>query len=61
MQLDLSEVQTAVTDYLRRRGVVIEDASQVQLAIGSSTGEHLKIVGCSPVVVVYNAKRPEAP
>lgn len=59
VQLDMNEVQAAITDYLRKRGVIIEDASQVQLAIVDSTGSHLKIVGCSPIVVANNVKLPE--
>lgn len=59
MQLDTSEVQAAVTDYLRKRGVVIEDAHQVHLAIVNHTGGQLDIVGCAPVVVVTNVKLPE--
>jgi hypothetical protein len=59
MQLDTSEVQAAVTDYLRRRGVIIEDASQVRLQIVNHTGERLNIVGCSVVVVANNVKLPD--
>lgn len=59
MQLDTSEVQEAVTDYLRKRGVVIEDPRQVQLDIVGRGGGSINIVGCSPVVVVVGAKLPE--
>ena len=59
MQLDTDEVQAAVTDYLRKRGVVIKDALQVHLAIVSHTGGRIEIVGCSPVVLVTNVKLPE--
>jgi hypothetical protein len=58
MQLDTSEVQTAITEYLRKRGVIIEDPRQVHLSIISQHGEHRNIVGCSPVVVVLDAKLP---
>lgn len=49
MQFDTSEVQATVTDYLRRRGVVVDDASRVQVKIVDESGTRLKIVGCSPV------------
>ena len=58
MQLDASEVQAAVTDYLRKRGVVIEDARQVQLVIINASGTRMDIVGCSPVVVAHNVTLP---
>ena len=59
MQLDPSEVQAAVTAYLRTRGVVVEDERQVSLVIVNPTGGRIDIVGCSPVVVVTNVKLPE--
>ena len=59
MQLDTSEVQAAVTDYLRKRGVVIEDARQVHLAIVDAAGTRIRIAGCSPVVVAHNVTLPE--
>lgn len=59
MQLDASEVQAAVTEYLRRRGVVVGDTRQVQLEIVDPSGARMKILGCSAVVVVNNVKLPE--
>ena len=59
MQLDTNEVKAAVTEYLRTRGVVVEDAHQVSLVIVNHTGGRIDIVGCSPVVVVTNVKLPE--
>lgn len=59
MQLDLHEVQTAVTEYLRKRGVIVEHERQVRLDIVNSSGARLDIVGCSAVVVASNVKLPE--
>lgn len=61
VQLDTGEVQEAIVEYLRRRGVPIEDTRQIQLAIVDSKGTHLNIVGCSPVVMAYNVKFPDGP
>lgn len=61
MQLDRGEVQTAITEYLRKRGVAVDDTEQVQLAIVDRQGQRIDIVGCSPVVTVYNVKLPEGP
>lgn len=59
MQLDAAEVQTAVADYLRKRGVVFDDTSRVQIEIVSEVGGRINIVGCTPVVVAINVKLPE--
>jgi hypothetical protein len=59
MQLDTSEVQEAVTEYLRKRGVLVEDVQQVQLQIVERSGLRMNIVGCSAVVIAYNVKLPE--
>ena len=59
MQLDTSEVQAAITDYLRKRGVVVEDVRQVHLAIVNASGTRMDIVGCSPVVFALNVTVPE--
>ena len=58
-QLDLHEVQTAVTEYLRKRSVVVEHEHQVRLDIVDHTGARLNIAGCSAVVVASNVKLPE--
>jgi len=60
MQLDTSEVQSAVTDYLRKRGVIVERPDQVQLFIVNQSGSRIGIAGCEPVVVAVNVKLPEA-
>jgi acyl-CoA thioesterase FadM len=73
MQLDTIEVQAAVTEYLRKRGVVIDDARQVQLEIASASGARIQvqleiasasgarisIAGYAPVVVAHNVTLPE--
>ena len=59
MQLDTSEVQAAVTDYLRNRGVVIEDPRQVRLEIIDPHGGRMSIAGYSPVVFAHNVQLPE--
>ena len=59
MQLDLHEVQIAVTEYLRKRGVIVEHEQQVQLGIVNGVGERLSIAGCAAVVVAYDVKLPE--
>ena len=61
MQLDTSEVQIAVTEYLRKRGVVVDDPRQVRLDIIDPSGTRLNIVGCSPVVVAQNVQLPSEP
>ncbi len=61
MQLDTSEVQVAITEYLRKRGAIVENEQQVQLAVVDRQGQRMQIMGCTPVVVVYNAKLPERP
>lgn len=62
MQLDTSEVRVAVTEYLRKRGVVVEDPQQVLIGIiKTASGERIDIVGCSPSVVATNVKLPEGP
>ena len=59
VQLGTSEVQTAVAEYLRRRGMVIDDIRQVRLEIVNGSGERLSIAGCAPIVVAYDVKLPE--
>jgi hypothetical protein len=59
MQLDLHEVQVAITEYLRKRGVTIEHPQQVRLDIVNSTGTRMDIVGCAAVVVAQNVTLPE--
>ncbi len=54
MQLDLTDVQAAVAEYLRARGVVVADAQQVQLAIVDRSGQRMSIVGCTPVVLAID-------
>ena len=61
MQLDTSEVQTAITEYLRKRGVTVENTQQVQLEIINHRGARLSIAGCSAVVVANNVTLPEGP
>lgn len=59
MQLDTSEVQIAITEYLRKRGVIVEDTQQVRLEIVNHQGARIEIVGCAAVVVATNVKLPE--
>jgi hypothetical protein len=59
MQLDTSEVQVAITEYLRKRGVIVENTQQVQLEIINHRGERLNVVGCAAVVVANNVKLPD--
>lgn len=59
MQLDASEVQAAITEYLRKRGVIVGDDCQVRLDIVGRAGERINIVGCAAVVVATNVKLPE--
>jgi len=59
VQLSLSEVQVAVADYLRKRGVVVEDADQVQLVNFSTHTGYVNIAHVTPMVVVRDAKLPE--
>ena len=61
IQLDKSEVQEAVAEYLRKRGVVIDSDRQVQMAILNPAGARMDIVGCFPVVVVTDVKLPSEP
>ena len=56
MQLDTTEVQVAITEYLRKRGVIVEDTQQVQLEIINHRGERLNIAGCAAVVTASNVK-----
>lgn len=60
VQLDGSEVQIAVTEYLKKRGVAVEPAN-VRLVIVNSQGMRCHIVGCAPAIVVDDAKLPEGP
>lgn len=59
MQLDLPEVQAAIVEYLRARGITIDDAQQVQLAIIDHAGQRMNIVGCQPIVMAINVQLPE--
>jgi len=61
VQLSLSEVQVAVADYLRKRGVIVEDADQVQLVNFSAHTGYVNIANVTPMVVVRDAKLPEGP
>lgn len=58
VQLDTSEVQAAITEYLRNRGVTVDDPRQIQLAIVNASGGRMDIVGCTPVVVAHDVKLP---
>lgn len=59
MQLDTAEVQTAITEYLRRRGVTVADARQVNLVIVNHRGERISLAGCAPAVVAINVQLPD--
>ena len=61
MRLDSSELQTAVIEYLRRRGVVIQEDACVRLEIFDSVGGRFTFGGCAPAAVVYNVQLPEGP
>jgi len=61
VQLTLVEVQVAVADYLRRRGVIVEDADQVQFIHLGPHGERMNFVGVTLAVVVNDVKLPEGP
>lgn len=62
MQLDTGEVQVAVAEYLRKRGVTIEDPQQVLIGIAKTvSGERIDIVGCAPIVVAINVQLPAEP
>jgi hypothetical protein len=61
VQLSLSEVQVAVAEYLRKRGMVIEDADQVQLVNFSTHTGYVNIANVTPMVVVQDAKLPDGP
>lgn len=57
--LDLSEVQIAVADYLRKKGLIVDDAEQVQLVNIRNDGAHLSIAGVTPTVIIPNVKTRE--
>lgn len=59
MQLDLPDVQAAIVEYLRARGITVDDAQQVQLAIIDQAGQRMNIVGCQPVVMALHVQLPE--
>lgn len=61
VQLDADEVQTAVTEYLRRRGALVDETCRVRLDIVDRGGSRLNIVGCAAVVVATNVKLPGEP
>lgn len=61
VQLSLTEVQVAVTDYLRKRGVIVDDADQVKLVNFSTHTGYVNIANVTPMVVVHDAKLPETP
>lgn len=60
VQLDANEVQVAVTEYLKKRGVAVESA-KVRLVIVDSLGMRCQIVGCTPVILIEDAKLLEGP
>lgn len=58
--LSLTEVQIAVADYLRKKGLIVDDAEQVQLMnFSQNFGGFTSIVGVTPTVVVNGVKLPE--
>lgn len=58
--LDRKEVQIAVADYLRKKGLIIDDADQVELRIWSNNyNSFTNIIGAVPVIVVEGVKLPE--
>ena len=61
VQLDLGEVQTAVAEYLRKRGAIVEDANQVQFVHLGPNGERMSFVGLTLAIVVSDVKLPEGP
>ena len=62
VQLDTREVQVAITEYLRARGMIIEDVQQVQIGIVKrDSGEQILIANCAPAVFVDNIKLPAEP
>lgn len=61
VQLNLSEVQVAIAEYLRKRGLVVEDADQVKLVNFSAHTGYVNIANVTPMVVVHDAKLPEGP
>ena len=59
MQLDTNEVQVAIVEYLRRRGMIVEDTQQVQLEIRNHRNARFNITGWSATWVASNVKLPE--
>lgn len=58
MQLSLGQVQVAIADYLRKRGVIVDDAERIQLEIVRHDGARISIVGAIPVVIAYDVEFP---
>lgn len=58
VQLSLSQVQVAVADYLRKRGVIVDDADRIQLEIVRHDGARISVVGATPVVIAYDVEFP---
>lgn len=58
VQLSLSQVQVAVADYLRKRGVIVDDADRIQLEIRDRSNARMGIAGCEAVVVAYDVSFP---
>ncbi len=59
VQLSLSEVQTAVAEYLRRRGVLVGAPERINVEIRDNSNARMNIAGCSAVVVAYEVEIPE--
>lgn len=59
VQLSISEVQTAVADYLRKRGVLVGAPERIQVEIRDHSNARMNIAGCTAVVVAYEVELPE--
>jgi hypothetical protein len=59
MQLSTSEVQTAVAEYLRRRGVLVGAPERIAVEIRDHSNARMSIAGCTAVVVAYEVEIPE--
>ena len=59
VQLSLKDVQIAVADYLRKRGVLVDDPERIQLEIRDRSNSRMSIAGCEAVVVAYEVEMPD--